>query len=73
MGREMQRVQGMQWQKPQEKMLKCYNPGLRLQVGRWNASQEVIFASLGPEVTAVIERRYGKLTLQAESVSDLPR
>jgi alkylation response protein AidB-like acyl-CoA dehydrogenase len=50
--------------------------GARAFSGGWaleRLSQEVIFASLGPEVTAVIERRYGKLTLQAESVSDLPQ
>jgi len=30
-------------------------------------SQEVMFASLGPEVSAVIERRYGKRVLQEQS------
>jgi len=50
--------------------------GARAFSGDWaleRLSQEVMFASLGPEVTAVIERRYGKLILQAESVSDLPQ
>lgn len=33
-------------------------------------SQEVMFATLGPEVGAVIERRYGKLVLQEHSFLD---
>lgn len=35
-------------------------------------SQEVMFASLGPEVSAVIERRYGKRVLQEHSFLDSP-
>lgn len=35
-------------------------------------SQEVMFASLGPEVSAVIERRYGKRVLQEQSPLDPP-
>jgi alkylation response protein AidB-like acyl-CoA dehydrogenase len=34
-------------------------------------SQEVMFASLGPEVGAVIERRYGKRVLDERSFLDL--
>lgn len=34
-------------------------------------SQEVMFASLGPEVSAVIERRYGKKVLDGHSFFDL--
>ncbi|HEX8186557.1 MAG TPA: acyl-CoA dehydrogenase family protein [Blastocatellia bacterium] len=34
-------------------------------------SQEVMFASLGPEVSAVIERRYGKKVLDEHSFFDL--
>jgi alkylation response protein AidB-like acyl-CoA dehydrogenase len=35
-------------------------------------SQEVMFATLGPEVSAVIERRYGKRALQEQSFLDSP-
>lgn len=50
--------------------------GARAFTGGWaleRLSQEVVFASLGPEVSAIIERRYGKLALGAESFLDLPR
>lgn len=36
-------------------------------------SQEVVFASLGPEVSAVIERRYGRQALEAGSFLDIAR
>ncbi len=35
-------------------------------------SQEVMFASLGPEVSAVIERRYGKQVLDEQTCLELP-